>query len=183
MRLVASLAALALLAAPAYSADPPVIKSVKSGPWSAAATWEGNAVPGAGARVLVRTGHAVTYDVKSDAVIRGINVAGTLAFATDKDTVLNVGLLKIQPGEAYSEDGFDCDGHMEELAPGAAAPDAARRHPGRADREDRTHPVAPRRRAEQGDVPRDHLLRRPHGPARATAVARVGEARRDREGR
>ena len=68
-------------------------------------------------RVLIREGHAITYDVKSDAVIRAINVAGTLAFASDKDTVLNVGLIKIQPGEEYSEDGFDCDGHMTKPKP------------------------------------------------------------------
>ena len=36
--------------------------------------------------------------MKSDAVIRGLNIAGTLVFATDKDTVLDVGLIKIQAG-------------------------------------------------------------------------------------
>lgn len=122
MRFLASLAALALLSAGAFAADPPVIKSAKSGSWSAASTWDGNAVPGAGARVLIVKGHAITYDVKSDTVIRGINVAGTLAFATDKDAVLNVGLVKIQAGEAYSEEGFDCEGHMEEPAAGAVRP-------------------------------------------------------------
>ncbi len=122
MRLLASLAACALLAAPSFAADPPVIKSAKSGPWFAAATWEGNAVPGGGARVLIREGHAITYDAKSDAVIRGINVAGSLAFAPDKDTVLNVGLIKIQPGEAYSEDGFDCDHASPGERPGSSRP-------------------------------------------------------------
>ena len=122
MRLLTSLAACALLAAPSFAADPPVIKSAKSGPWFAAATWEGNAVPGGGARVLIREGHAITYDAKSDAVIRGINVAGSLAFAPDKDTVLKVGLIKIQPGEAYSEDGFDCDGHMTKPEDGKPRP-------------------------------------------------------------
>jgi hypothetical protein len=111
VRLLASLAALTLLASSATAADPPVLKSAKSGAWSAASTWEGNAVPAAGARVLIREGHTITYDTKSDAVIRAINVAGTLTFATDKDTVLNVGLLKVQPGNEYSEDGFDCEAH------------------------------------------------------------------------
>jgi hypothetical protein len=111
VRLPALLVSLAVFAAGVFAADPPVIKSAKSGPWSAKETWEGNAVPGAGARVLIRNTHTVTYDVKSDAVVRGVNVAGTLSFATDTDTVLNVGLLKIQPGETYSEEGFDCDGH------------------------------------------------------------------------
>src|SRR5262249_27698030 len=67
--------------------------------------------PAAGAKVLIRTGHHVVYDVKSDAVIRGLNIAGSLSFAPDKDTLLNVGLVKIQPGDSYSEDGFDCDAH------------------------------------------------------------------------
>jgi hypothetical protein len=109
VRLLASLAAFVLLASNAFAADPPVIKSAKSGLWSAASTWEGNAVPGAGARVLIREGHAVTYDMKADAVIRAINISGSLTFASDKDTVLNVGLIKIQAGDTYSEDGFDCD--------------------------------------------------------------------------
>jgi G8 domain len=94
------------------AADPIVIRSAKSGPWSANATWESNEIPGAGSRVLIRGGHQVLYDIKSDAVIRGINVAGTLVFATDRNTLLNVGLIKIQPGDDYSEEGFDCDAHV-----------------------------------------------------------------------
>ena len=47
--------------------------------------------------------------MKSDAVIRGISIGGSLTFAPDRDTVLTVGLIKIQPGNEYSEDGFDCD--------------------------------------------------------------------------
>ena len=83
--------------------------SAKSGPWSAPATWAGGKVPGAGDRVLIKEGHRVQYDVKSSDVIRGVNVAGSLVFATDADTLLNVGLIKVQAGEKYSEDGFDCD--------------------------------------------------------------------------
>src|SRR5262249_33791070 len=49
-------------------------------------------------------------------------LAGTLAFATDKDTRLDVGLIKIQPGEGYSEEGFDCDAHTD-------APDPAKPRP------------------------------------------------------
>jgi hypothetical protein len=100
----------ALWLAPATaSAADPVIRSAQSGAWSAPTTWEGNAVPGVGARVLIREGHHVEYDVASEVVIRGLNVAGTLAFAPDRDTLFNVGLIKIQPGDEYSEDGFDCD--------------------------------------------------------------------------
>src|SRR5262249_41183522 len=62
------------------------IKSARSGPWSAAATWEGGKVPGSGARVQVRTGHVVVYDAKTTAPLRVVHVAGTLRFAHDRDT-------------------------------------------------------------------------------------------------
>ena len=91
-----------------------LIRSARSGPWSAAATWEGGKVPGAAARVQVRQGHTVVYDVRSERPIRSIHVAGTLTFAPDRDTRLDVGLIKIQPGEDASEDGFDCDAHLPE---------------------------------------------------------------------
>src|SRR6516164_9239134 len=70
---------------------PPLVRSARTGPWSAPATWEGNKVPGAGVRVQVRTGHTVTYDLKSDQVLRSIHVAGTLSFSPDKDTRLDIG--------------------------------------------------------------------------------------------
>lgn len=112
MRFATSLCAIILAVQFAPAQPAAVIRSAKSGLWSDAGTWEGKAVPGAGSRVLIRAGHRIEYDRKSDAVIRGINIAGTLAFAPDKDTLLNVGLIKIQPGEEYSEEGFDCDSHM-----------------------------------------------------------------------
>src|SRR4051794_30493705 len=91
--------ALALfLAASAPAAEPAgLVRSAKSGPWSDAATWEGGKVPAADARVQVRTGHAVTLD--THAAARSVHVAGTLAFAPDRDTRLDVGLLKIQAGD------------------------------------------------------------------------------------
>src|SRR3954447_16975007 len=79
-------------------------RSARSGPWSAPATWEGGKVPAAEARAQVRTGHTVTYDVQSEQVIRAIHVAGTLRFAADRDTRLDVGLIKIQASEEASED-------------------------------------------------------------------------------
>ena len=93
---------------------PAVTRSKQSGPWSAADTWEGGKVPGAGARVQIRSGHTVTYDVQSDEVIRAINVAGTLAFARDRDTRLDVGLIKIEAGDAYSEERLRLRGHVAE---------------------------------------------------------------------
>src|SRR5262245_7742145 len=108
-----------------------VVRSKASGPWSATATWEGGRVPGAGARVLIREGHQVVYDISSDKVIRAINVAGGLSFAPDRDTRLDVGLIKIQPGEEYSEEGFDCEGHMIEPNPAKARPALEVGTPGR----------------------------------------------------
>ena len=37
-----------------------------------------------------------------------INVAGALRFATDRDTRLDVGLIKVQATDQYGEEGFDC---------------------------------------------------------------------------
>jgi hypothetical protein len=105
---------LVVLAARLPAAD--VIRSAKSGPWSDGATWAGGAVPAPGSTVLVRPGHTVLYDVVSDQAIRSIHVGGNLKFATDRNTRLDVGLIKIQPGEECVEDGFNCDVHL-------AAPD------------------------------------------------------------
>ena len=60
--------------------------------------------------------------MKSDDVIRAINVAGTLAFARDRDTLLNAGLIKIEASDDYSEEGFDCDAHVAEPDAGQPRP-------------------------------------------------------------
>jgi hypothetical protein len=99
-----------------------LVRSAGSGPWSASATWEGGKVPGAGARVQVRAGHTVTYGLHSDRPIRSVHVAGTLTFAPDRDTRLDVGLLKIQPGADASEKGFDCDAHVRAPDPSMPRP-------------------------------------------------------------
>ncbi len=95
------------------------VRSARSGLWSAPATWESGKVPGAGAKVQIRAAHVVIYDQKSDSAIRAIHVAGTLRFATDRDTRLDIGLIKIQPGDEASEDGFDCDVHIPESLAGS----------------------------------------------------------------
>src|SRR5262249_35614058 len=113
-----------LLAAAPRGKDtgPPITRSARSGPWSAPATWEGGKVPTAGARVQVRTGHTVTYDLKSDRVIRSIHGAGRLPLAGGQGPRLAVGLIKIQPGEDANEEGFDCDAHVGEPEPGKPRP-------------------------------------------------------------
>src|SRR5262245_53971177 len=80
--LLAAAAGAAGAASPPAKVTLPWIRSARTGPWSAPATWEGGKVPTAGDRVQVRTDHTVHYDVKSDQVIRAIHVAGTLRFAT-----------------------------------------------------------------------------------------------------
>ncbi len=101
---------------------PVLIRSAQSGPWSAPATWEGGKVPAAGVKVLVREGHTVVYDVRSEQAIRSLHIGGVLTFATDKDTRLDVGLIKIQPGADTREEGFDCDAHLADLDPSKPRP-------------------------------------------------------------
>ncbi|GIW81306.1 MAG: hypothetical protein KatS3mg105_3113 [Gemmatales bacterium] len=98
--------------APAADELPPLIKSARSGIWSQRTTWEGGQVPGQGDRVLIREGHRVVYDIQSDRAIRSIFIAGTLSFDPDKDTRLNVGLLKPQACEDCVEEGFDCEARL-----------------------------------------------------------------------
>ena len=88
------------------------LHSGKSGPWSAPATWAGGNVPGAGALVHIRPGHTVVYDIDSPNILRAVNVGGTLTFARDRNTRLDVGLLRIAPGDSPSEEGFECDAHV-----------------------------------------------------------------------
>jgi hypothetical protein len=108
------LPAIALLLTTSQAA-PELFRSAKSGAWSDPATWEKGAVPGAGSRVQVRTGHAVLYDLDSDQAIRSIHVAGTLSFARDRNTRLDVGLIKVQPGDDPSEDGFACEAVLKDV--------------------------------------------------------------------
>jgi len=113
---------LTLAALTCHAAEPTIIRSAQSGPWSASETWAGGKVPAAGASVQVRAGHAVTYDLKSEQALRAVFIAGTLSFAHDRDTQLNVGLIKIQPGDDTSEEGFSCDAHLPEADPSQPKP-------------------------------------------------------------
>jgi len=85
------------------------IKSVGSGDWSNPKTWEPRRVPKTGDRVLISRHNRVRYDVADKAVIRLVQVVGTLHFSRDRDTELNVGLLKVQNSLHCSESGFACD--------------------------------------------------------------------------
>ncbi len=95
---------------PAWAAaEPARTRTAKSGPWSSPSTWEGGQVPAAGAFVEIATGHNVTYDVFSNRALRMVHVLGTLDFARDRNTRLDVGLLKI--GGDTTEDGATCSLH------------------------------------------------------------------------
>ncbi len=85
------------------------IRSLQSGAWSNPQTWNLKRVPKDGDRVLVTAGTRVEYDVQEPQVIRLLQVAGTLRFSREKDTLLNVGILKVQESDQCSEDGFACD--------------------------------------------------------------------------
>jgi hypothetical protein len=85
------------------------IRSRQSGPWSSPRTWEGDQVPSPGSTVQILSGHEVVYDVKTHSAIRVVHILGTLNFARDRDTRLDVGLLKV--GGDNSEDGAACSAH------------------------------------------------------------------------
>lgn len=85
------------------------LRSVKDGSWSDPKTWSGERVPAAGDRVLVTRGTRVLYDVKSEAALRLVQIVGSLTFARDRDTLLSVGVLKVQNSDECSESGFACD--------------------------------------------------------------------------
>jgi len=111
-----------LLWASLATAAEPVIQSSKNGNWSEPTTWQGGKVPAGGDRVLIRSGHRVVFDGTSNGVIRGISISGSLVFATNATTKLDVGLIKVQAGDEYSEEGFDCDGHLDPPKPGLPKP-------------------------------------------------------------
>src|SRR5262245_59785676 len=85
------------------------LRSVKDGNWSDPKTWSSEKVPAAGDRVLVTRGTKVLYDVKSTAALRLVQIVGSLTFARDRDTLLSVGVLKVQNSDECSESGFACD--------------------------------------------------------------------------
>lgn len=106
----------------AHGADSPGWnRSVRNGDWSNPATWSAG-VPAAGSRVHITTGTTVTYDMKSEVTLRAVYVSGTLSFAPDKDTQLNVGVVKVEPGDRPSEEGFDCDAHLADAETGKPLP-------------------------------------------------------------
>lgn len=85
------------------------LRSARDGKWSDAKTWTPTRIPKSGDRVLVSRGTRVLYDGVNPDVVRLVQVVGTLTFARDRNTELNVGVLKVQDSNACSETGFSCD--------------------------------------------------------------------------
>jgi hypothetical protein len=108
---------IAATAATVSGAPPALVRSAASGHWSEPRTWEGGAVPSAGDRVQIRAGHVVTYDTQTERPFRSVHIAGTLRFPPDRDTRLDVGLIKIERGDDPSESVSGCEGHLAMDAP------------------------------------------------------------------
>ena len=122
---VARLLACAILSTTAAHAAGPVTfnsRTAQNGNWSDPRTWEGGRQPQAGDFVQVRSGHVVTYDVNSNAALRMLHVAGTLVFSREKNTLMEAGLIKVEPGETTTEDGFNCHDAAPALPAGATLP-------------------------------------------------------------
>ena len=96
----------------AASATAAPVKSLRSGPWSDAKTWDASKLPGAGSHVIITAGTTVIYDIESEVAIREVQVNGKLTFARDRNTHLIVGLLRVTPQRSAGETGVeDIDGH------------------------------------------------------------------------
>ena len=84
-------------------------QSVADGNWSDPKTWSNGKLPTAGARILIKRGTRVVFDVKQPAVFRLLQIVGTLSFARDRDTELNACVIKVQDSDVCSDSGFACD--------------------------------------------------------------------------
>jgi hypothetical protein len=73
------------------------IRSAGSGAWSSASSWTPARVPGAGDKVYIEAGHAISYALVSDTAVSCVGVAGQLGFATTSNTRLKVGTLEVLP--------------------------------------------------------------------------------------
>ena len=93
------LTALAVFSPSLSAAEPFTLESKGDGAWSNAATWQPERQPKAGDKVLIQSGHAVVYDANSPDLIPLLHVEGSLVFARDRDTELNVAVLKVGGGK------------------------------------------------------------------------------------
>jgi len=64
--------------------------AVNDGDWSDPGTWANGRVPGSEAKVLIRDGVSVTYDMDSNAALKTVRVDGDLTWSTDQNTHMRV---------------------------------------------------------------------------------------------
>jgi hypothetical protein len=71
------------------------LESKSDGAWSNAETWQPERIPKTGDEILISSGHKILYDVESTDLIHKIHVEGALVFAHEKDTELNVAVIRV----------------------------------------------------------------------------------------
>ncbi|MEM6689247.1 MAG: G8 domain-containing protein, partial [Planctomycetota bacterium] len=79
------------------SADQSTHTVAASGNWSDPSIWENNAVPTAGARIVIPQGLTLTVDSEMTTEFKTIGIHGTLRFATDVNTELRVDTIVSAP--------------------------------------------------------------------------------------
>lgn len=73
----------------------PTISTDRSGNWSDPSTWDPARLPSTGDHVMISAGHAVVYDLVSEADLGSLCVHGQLIFRKDINTRLKVGTLLV----------------------------------------------------------------------------------------
>ncbi|MCA9258668.1 MAG: G8 domain-containing protein [Planctomycetales bacterium] len=66
------------------------VAATGEGAWSDPATWGGNEIPGAGARIYIPEGAVVRFDAQMSEMAQTLRIDGALFFATDQDTEMRV---------------------------------------------------------------------------------------------
>ena len=169
-----------LIATRVETSDPAkIFRSTRSGAWSAPVTWEGVRFPTEGSSSPDPGGSHGDLRSGFQPAIRFIHVAGILTFAPDRNTRLDVGLLRIEAGENASEDGFDCDAHAQDVGPGHAPGRLSWLARQKAHRRgmQRHYPARLVRGPGSPELPGHRLLRRPHGDARRPDESYLGQSR------
>lgn len=81
---------------PRFAAQP-TLRSVRSGNWDDPAVWSSGRVPRTGDRVSIEAAHTILLGSQLTARIDTVEVSGTLAFATTRNTRLLVANLLVMP--------------------------------------------------------------------------------------
>ena len=75
---------------------------VKSGNWSDSTTWANQQIPSAGSNIWVMPGRTLTVDGNIAPSLRTIRISGTLNFATNTNTKLNVDTIVVDPTGTFT---------------------------------------------------------------------------------